>query len=266
MGIVMQEEKEHKPLDSYEQIAKMIDHSLVKPELTEEQVVEGCKLARQYNVATVSVRPSDVELAAGVLAGSEVGVGSIAGFPHGCQTTAVKLYETRDLLRRGAREIDMVLNIGKLRSRRFEYVESELAQMAAACHEKGARLKVIFENGYLNDELKIMACRLCKRAGVDFAKTATGFAGVGATPPDLRLMIKHCHPSVQVKAAGGVRSLERTIEVFEIGCTRIGATATAAILDAWKECLAAGPEAVEALRKRVAEAAPGELCDVSTGY
>lgn len=259
-------EQEQKPLNSYEQIAKMIDHSLVKPELTEEQVVEGCKLARAYNVATVSVRPSDIELAAGVLEGSDVLVGSIAGFPHGCQTTSVKVYEARDLLRRGAREIDMVLNIGKLRSRRFEYVETELAQMAQACHEKDARLKVIFENGFLDDELKMMACRLCKRAGVDFAKTATGFTGVGATPSDLRLMVKYCLPRVQVKAAGGVRSIERMIEVYEIGCARVGATATAAILDAWKSILEEGPEAVEALRKRVAEAGPGELCDLTTGY
>lgn len=226
------------PLTTYEQLAKMIDHSLLRPELTEEQVIAGCRLAIHYNVANVTVRPSDADLAVNLMKDSGIPVGSVAGFPHGSSTTPVKLYEARDLLRRGVREIDMVLNIGKLLSRQFQYVESEVAQMAEACHEQGAILKVIFENAYLTDELKIIACKIAKRAGVDFVKTSTGFAPSGAKIEDLRLMYQHCAPAVQVKAAGGIRTLEQAIEVYQAGCTRFGATATAAILDAWKERLA----------------------------
>lgn len=226
------------PLTTYEQLAKMIDHSLLRPELTEEQVIAGCRLAIQYNVANVTVRPSDADLAVNLMKDSGIPVGSVAGFPHGSSTTPVKLYEARDLLRRGVREIDMVLNIGKLVSRQFQYVESELAQMAEACHEQGAILKVIFENAYLTDELKIIACKIARRTGVDFVKTSTGFAPTGATLEDLRLMYQHCAPAVQVKAAGGIRTLEQAIAVYQAGCTRFGATATAAILDAWKERLA----------------------------
>lgn len=232
------------PLTTYEQLAKMIDHSLLRPELTEEQVIAGCQLAIRYNVANVTVRPSDADLAVNLMKDSGIPVGSVAGFPHGSSTTPVKLYEARDLLRRGVREIDMVLNIGKLLSRQFQYVESELMQMAEACHEQGAILKVIFENAYLTDELKIIACKIAKRAGVDFVKTSTGFAPSGAKIEDLRLMHQHCAPLVQVKAAGGIRTLEQAIEVYEAGCTRFGATATAAILDAWKERLARQASAV----------------------
>ncbi len=226
------------PPATYLDMAKMIDHSLLRPELTEEQVAEGCRIAREYNVASVTVRPADVDQAVRWMAASGVPVGSVAGFPHGSQTTTAKLYEARDLLRRGALEIDMVLNIGMLLSRQFAFVETELAQMATVCHEAGAILKVIFENAYLTDELKIVACELSTRAGADFVKTSTGFAPTGATLEDLRLMRAHAGPNVQVKAAGGVRSLERALEVRGVGCSRFGATATIAILDAWKARLA----------------------------
>ena len=230
------------PLALYQDLAKMIDHSLVRPELTDDEVMAGCELARQYDVASVRVRPCDVEIAARLLAGSAVKVGSVAGFPHGSSTTAVKLYEARDVLRRGAREIDMVLNIGRLRSRQFQYVETELLQMADTCHKEGALLKVIFENAWLTDELKIVACRICGRAGVDFAETSTGLAPSGYTIEDLCLMRAHLPESVGLKAAV-VRTLEQAKEVYEAGCTRFGATATAAILDAWKaELVAASAE------------------------
>ena len=226
------------PLASYEALAKMIDHSLLRPELSDEQVLEGCRVARQYNVASVTVRPSDVDAVLRWLEGSGVPVGSVAGFPHGSTTTAAKLYEARDLLRRGAREIDMVPNIGKLISRQFQYVEMELAQMAEACHDAGAILKVISENAYLTDELKIVACKIATHTGCDFVKTSTGFAPTGATLEDLRLMRAHSGPNVRVKAAGGVRTLERAIEVYQAGCDRFGATATIAILEDWKARLA----------------------------
>lgn len=143
------------PLTTYEGLARMIDHSLVRPELTDEQVVAGCETAKRYQVASVSVRPCDVDLAVRLLTGSGVSVGSIAGFPHGSSTTAVKLYEIRDVLRRGAKEVDMVLNISRLLSRQFQYVETELLQSAEECHKQGALLKVIFENAYLTEELRL---------------------------------------------------------------------------------------------------------------
>jgi deoxyribose-phosphate aldolase len=222
------------PISTYEGLARMIDHSLVRPELTDEQIVAGCELARRYQVASVSVRPCDVDLAVRLLSGSGVAVGSLAGFPHGSSTTAVKLYEIRDVLRRGAKEVDMVLNISRLLSRQFQYVEMELLQAAEECHKQGALLKVIFENAYLTDELKIVACRISARAEVDFVKTSTAFAPTGYTLEDLKLMRAHTPGSIGIKAAGGVRTLEKALEVYQVGCARFGATATAAILDEWK--------------------------------
>ncbi|MBM3726780.1 MAG: deoxyribose-phosphate aldolase [Acidobacteria bacterium] len=216
----------------------MIDHSLLRPELTDVQVSAGVALAVDYDVASVCVRPSDVDLAVRLLGGSGVLASSVVGFPHGGSTTAVKLYEARDMLRRGVREIDMVINIGKLKSREFQYVEMELIQMAKTCHEEGARLKVIFENAYLTEEEKIIACKMCKRSEVDWSKTSTGFAPTGYTKEDLELMVRKCRPYVQVKAAHGVRTLDQALEVHAIGATRFGATATAQILEDWKKRLA----------------------------
>ena len=231
------------PLTTYEGLAKMIDHSLLRPELTDEQIAEGCGVARSYNVASVTVRPCDVDFAVRQMEGSGVLVGSVSGFPHGAMTTAAKLYETRDLLRRGAKEIDMVLNIAKLLSRQFQHVDMEIQQMAQACHEQGAILKVIFENAYLTDDLKIIACRICGRAGADFVKTSTGFAPTGATIEDLKLMRTHSGPDMRIKAAGGVRTLDKALEVYEVGCDRFGATATITILEDWKARLAAAKQA-----------------------
>jgi deoxyribose-phosphate aldolase len=233
------------PLSTYEDLAKMIDHSLLRPELSDEQVQEGCRIAREYNVACVMVRPSDVDQAVRWMEGSGVAVASVVGFPHGSSTTPVKVYETRDLLRRGAREIDMVLNIGKMISRQFQYIENEVLQIAQACHESGALLKVIFENAYLGEDLKTIACKICNRTESDWAKTSTGFAPTGYTIEDLKLMRARCNPRVQIKAAHGVRTLEAALEVYEAGCTRFGATATAAILDAWKARIAEREKALQ---------------------
>src|SRR2546429_2812816 len=206
------------PLTTYEALAKMIDHSLVRPQLTDEQVVEGLKLAKRYDVVSVSVRPTDIDLAVRTLQGSTVKPGSVSGFPHGSQNTATKLYETRDLLRRGAREIDMVIAISKLLSREFQHVQMELLQMSELCHKEGALLKVILENAYLTDELKIIACRCCERAEVDFVKTSTGFAPSRYTLPDIALLRKHLPEEIGVKAAGGIRTLEEVLEVYDSGC------------------------------------------------
>ena len=221
-------------LKTYEDLAKMIDHSLLRPELTEAEVVEGCRLAVRYGVATVCVRPADLDLARPIVEGSGVLLSTVIGFPHGDSTTETKLFEARDAIARGARELDMVLNIGRLRSRDFSYVEQEIGQLAAEAHRHGVILKVILENAYLTDELKIEACRICERAGADFVKTSTGFAPTGATAEDLRLMRASTGPKMRVKAAGGIRTLDRAIEAHDLGCSRIGATATAKILDEWK--------------------------------
>ena len=222
------------PLATYEDLARMVDHSLVKPELTNQQVMEGLELARRYGVACVSVRPCDIDLAVRTLAGSSVKPGSVSGFPHGSQNTATKLFETRDLLRRGAKEIDMVVAISKLLSREFQHVHMELSQMAEACHKEGAILKVILETGYLTDEIKIIACRCCERAEVDFVKTSTGFAPSGYTMDDLKLLRKYLPEEIGIKAAGGLRTVDDVLQVHAAGCSRIGTTSTAAILDEWK--------------------------------
>jgi deoxyribose-phosphate aldolase len=229
------------PLTTREGLAQLIDHPLVKPELTDEQVIEGLELAKRYRIACASVRPCDIDLAVRTLEGSNVKPGAVCGFPHGSQTTATKLYEARDLLRRGAREIDMVVAICKLLSREFQYVQMELLQMAELCHKEGALLKVILENAYLTDELKIVACRLCERAEVDFVKTSTGFAPSGYTLADIALMRRHLPEEIGIKAAGGIRTLDQVLEVYEAGCTRIGTTSTAAILDEWEARLAPPP-------------------------
>jgi deoxyribose-phosphate aldolase len=231
------------PLATFEDVSKLIDHALLRPELSDAQVLEGCRVGREYKVASVTVRPCDVDTAVRAMEGSGIGVSAVAGFPHGSATTAAKLYEVRDLLGRGACEVDMVLNIGRLVSRQFEYVEAELAQAAAACHESGALLKVILENAYLTDELKIVACRIATNAGADFVKTSTGYAPTGSTIEDLKLMRAHAGPHVRIKAAGGIRTLEGVLEAYQVGCSRIGASATVAILEAWKRHLAGAQRA-----------------------
>ena len=227
------------PLATYEDLAGIVDHSLVKPSLTNLQVVEGIELAKRYRVACVSVRPCDVDLAVRTLADSPVRPGGVVGFPHGSQNTATKLYEARDLLRRGAKEIDMVIALSALLSREFQHVQTELVQMAETCRRESAVLKVILENAYLTDELKIVACRCCARAGVDFVRTSTGFAPSGCVIEDIKLMRRHLPEEIGVKAAGGLRTLDQALGVRAAGATRIGTSSTAAILDEWQARLAA---------------------------
>ena len=219
---------------TYEELAKVIDHSLLKPELTEAEVIAGCELAKKYHVASVCVKPCHVKLAAKLLAGSDVAVGTVVGFPHGSSTTATKVFETKEALADGAAEIDMVINIGELRSGHADYVRDDVRAVVAAAHPK-AIVKVIFENAYLTDEQKVLACKLCEEAGADFVKTSTGFAPTGATVADIQLMRASVGPRVQVKAAHGVRTLDALLEMIDAGATRSGATATATILDDFKK-------------------------------
>jgi deoxyribose-phosphate aldolase len=215
---------------TYEQLAKTIDHSLLRPELTEADVIAGCELADHYHVASVCVKPCHVRLACAQLAHSDVKVGTVVGFPHGGHTTFVKVAEARDAIANGAEELDMVLNIGELRSGNAEYVREDIQAVVQAAGER-VPVKVIFENAYLTDEQKKSACRLAEEAGADFVKTSTGFAPGGATLEDVQLMRSNVSPHIQVKAAGGVRTLDAALAMIEAGVTRMGATATAAILD-----------------------------------
>ncbi|MEW2386462.1 deoxyribose-phosphate aldolase [Micromonospora sp. NPDC047707] len=210
-------------------IAKMIDHSLLRPELTTDDVRRGCEIAGSRQVASVCVRPSDVGIAKAELSGTGVLVGTVAGFPHGDTRTTIKVAETRELVEAGADEVDMVLHIGRLRSGDTAYVHDDIAAVVAAA--QGRIVKVILENAYLTDDEKITGCRLAEQAGAHFVKTSTGFAPGGATLADIRLMRAAVSPPIKVKAAGGVRTLDTLLTLHEAGATRFGATATEAILD-----------------------------------
>lgn len=219
---------------TYEQLAKVIDHSLLRPELTEADIVAGCELAARYHTATVCVKPCHVKLAKEILKDSDVLVSTVVGFPHGGNLTAIKVAEAQQAMDDGAVELDMVLNIGQLRSGKTDYVRDDIKEVCDAAHRRSVKVKVIFENAYLTDEEKITACKLCEEAGADWVKTSTGFAPSGATLDDLRLMRANVSQKVQVKAAGGVRTLPDLLEVIDVGVTRCGATATATILDNFK--------------------------------
>lgn len=214
---------------TYEQLAGTIDHSLLKPMLTLDEVVAGCALAADYRVVSVCVRAADVALASAELDGTEVAVGTVISFPHGDSATAVKVAEAEKALEDGASELDMVLNIGWLLSGRHEAVQEDIAAVVGASGD--ALVKVIFENAYLTDEQKVTACHLTEAAGADYVKTSTGFAPTGATIEDLRLMRDNVGPGVKVKAAHGVRTLDALLAVIEAGADRCGATATATMLD-----------------------------------
>jgi deoxyribose-phosphate aldolase len=215
---------------TYDRLAKTIDHSLLRPELMLTEVREGCDLAGRYDVASVCVRPGDVAFAAEILGGSTVAVGTVVGFPHGSHATATKVFEAERALADGATELDMVINIGWLRSDEDDRVGEDIRAVVDAV--RGAALvKVILENAYLDDDEKVRGCRLAEAAGADFVKTSTGFAHGGATIEDLRLMRATVSPNVRVKAAGGVRTLDTLLQVISVGVDRVGATQTAAILD-----------------------------------
>ncbi|GAB4118796.1 MAG: deoxyribose-phosphate aldolase [Thermoflexibacter sp.] len=227
-------------------LAKMIDHSLLHPTMTDKELEEGCAVAKKYEVASVCIKPYAVKEAVQWLAGSDVLVCTVVGFPHGSSAVPIKVAETIQACQEGAKEIDMVVNIGKVLSEDWAYVKNEINQIHEACVKHGAILKVIFENDYLPEyRFKIKLCEICSEVGVEFVKTSTGYGFVkgsdgkysyqGATVEDLILMRKFSNPSVQVKAAGGVRTLDDLLKVRALGVTRIGATATIAIIEEAKK-------------------------------
>jgi deoxyribose-phosphate aldolase len=232
-------------MDKIKQIAKMIDHSLLHPTMTDTDLKKGCDLAKKYGVASVCIKPYAVKEAVNWLKDSDVLVGTVIGFPHGNSAIEVKLAETLEALRDGAVEIDMVVNIGKVLGEDWNYVRNEIAAVTETCHEHKAIVKVIFENDYLTDDkYKIKLCEICNEVKVDFIKTSTGYGFVkgsdgkysykGATPKDLKLMRMYASQQVQIKAAGGVRTLDDLLKVKRLGVTRVGATATVAIIEAAK--------------------------------
>jgi deoxyribose-phosphate aldolase len=218
-------------IPTYNDIAKMIDHSLLNPILTARELEEGCQLALQYDVASVCIMPFGLKRCAEILAGSTVMASTTIGFPHGGHKTTIKVAEAEAALADGGQELDMVINISKALSGDWQYVTADIAAVVDVTHRAGQKVKVIFENCYLNDEQKIRLCQICSDLGADWVKTSTGYGTGGATDEDLILMRKHAAPVVQVKAAGGVRTLDRLLEVRALGVTRSGATKTAAMLD-----------------------------------
>ncbi|MDJ1468757.1 deoxyribose-phosphate aldolase [Xanthocytophaga flava] len=233
-------------MDKITELAKMIDHSLLHPTMTDEDLKKGCELAKAYHTASVCIKPYAVKQAAAWLAGSDVLVCTVIGFPHGNSTTAIKVAETEKACLDGATEIDMVVNIGKVLSHDWAYISDEIKQIHDTCTTHNAILKVIFENDFLpDDSYKIKLCEICSEIGVEFIKTSTGYGYVkqadgsynykGATEHDLKLMREHASPQVQVKAAGGIRTLDELLKAKELGVTRIGATATVAMLEEAKK-------------------------------
>jgi len=224
------------------ELAKYIDHSILHPTMTDADLEEGCRIAIAYGTATVCIKPYAVAKAARLLDGTGIGVCTVIGFPHGSNTTDLKVIETIEACRNGATEIDMVVNIGKVLGEDWTYVENEIEQIMHSALQHNATLKVIFENDYLEDKHKIKLCEICSTLHVAFVKTSTGYGYVkqdngffqtkGATLNDLRLMRAHCGGDVQVKAAGGIRTLKDMLAAIDAGATRIGATATVSIIDA----------------------------------
>ena len=268
------------PLVTVETVARMIDHSLLNPALTDAEMEAGLALARRHGVASVCIKPYYVTRAVEVLDGTLVEAGTVVGFPHGGHATAVKVFEAEKAIREGAGELDIVVNIGKVLSGDWGYVENDLNEVLKICKRGRALSKVIFENCYLNDDQKIHLCKMCEALGADFVKTSTGYGACGtggsltvprigapgqganpgafggATDADLKLMRENVTQKVQVKAAGGVRTFARLVEVMCLGVARVGATATEAILAEAAQVLGPGMEAEELYARVTARPSP----------
>ena len=227
-------------------LAKMIDHTLLHPTATDEDLKKECEVAKKYNVASLCVKPYMVPLTAEQLAGSDVAVSCVVGFPAGNSTIEIKAAEAEQACRSGAQEIDMVINLARALEGRWDYVEREIAAVTEACHRNDALVKVIIETDYVTEEADLVRlCEIITRVEADYVKTSTGFGYVkgedgkysytGATIPNLKLLKRSIGPNVKVKASGGIRSLDALLRVQEVGCERCGATATVAILEEARE-------------------------------
>lgn len=221
-------------MDTYVAIAQSIDHSVLGPSTTDRELDEGCALGLRYGVASICILPYYLARLADLLRGSTVKASTTIGFPHGGHTTRAKLAETEGALDDGAEEVDVVVNISKVMSDDFGYVERELAALTGLVHERGRIIKVIFETAYLDDTRKKALCSIVGKVGADYAKTSTGFGPAGATLADIELMRAHCPPAVAIKASGGIRDLDTVLELRARGATRIGTSRTREILDEWE--------------------------------
>jgi deoxyribose-phosphate aldolase len=221
------------PKYTLRQVAKTIDHALLRPDMSREEVKAGCEVALKYDVASVCCKPADVAFCADILRGSDVHVGTVVGFPHGNSATSTKVFETKQVVADGATEIDVVINIGWMKSGMYAEVQAEIAAVVEAA--QGNQVKVILENAYLTKEEIVKACQLCEAAGADYVKTSTGFAPTGAILEDVILMRASVSPKVEVKSAGGVKSLDMLLSFMDAGVKRRGASGTAAMLDEFKE-------------------------------
>jgi deoxyribose-phosphate aldolase len=239
---------------TYEDIAKMIDHSLLNPTLTTDELEHGCALAIRYNVASVCIMPYALARCAERLAGTTVKASTTIGFPHGGHATAIKVAEARQALKDGGQELDVVINISKARSGDWGYLSDELRALTETIHDSDAKIKAIFENAYFDDAAKIHLCEICGEIGVDWVKTSTGYAPTGATHADLELMRKNSPPQVQVKAAGGIRDLDALLAVRAIGVSRVGATRTETMLEDCRKRLGLEPITAAATAVTVATA------------
>jgi deoxyribose-phosphate aldolase len=221
------------PRYTLSQVAKTIDHALLRPDMSRDEVRQGCEVALKYDVASVCCKPADVAFCAEILRGSTVHVGTVVGFPHGNSATPVKVFETKQVVADGATEIDLVINIGLMKSGLYDQVQSEIAAVVAAAN--GNQIKVILECAYLTKEEIVKACQISEAAGADYVKTSTGFAPTGATLEDVQLMRATVSPKVEVKSAGGVKSLDMLLAFMDAGVKRSGASGTAAMLDEFRE-------------------------------
>jgi len=222
---------------TYEDIAKMLDHSLLTPTLTVDELEAGCQIALDYNVASVCIMPYYLKRCAEILNGSTVMASTTIGFPHGGHTTAIKRAEAEQALADGCQELDMVVNISKVRSDDWDYVREDIKSVIDPAHRSSQKVKVIFENCFLDDDQKKKLCEICTELNADWVKTSTGYGSGGATMDDLKLMVANTPDHIQVKAAGGVRDLDSALEVRALGVTRIGASRTKDILDDCKRRL-----------------------------
>ena len=212
------------------EIASMIDHAVLKPDATDNDLKRECQIALTYGVASVCVKPSHVTFANKLLKGSLVKVSTVIGFPHGTTTTRCKVAEAREAIENGASELDMVINIGKLLSGDFDYVETDIRSIVDEAHSKGVIVKVILETALLTDEMKVTACKISEKCGADFVKTSTGFNGRGADLNDIKLMKSSVSDRVGVKASGGIKNFEQAEAFAKVGCTRLGTSSTIEIV------------------------------------
>lgn len=219
---------------TYKQIANMIDHSLLRPTLIDEELEYGCKIAIEYDVASVCIKPYYLKCCCELLAGSTVKSSTTIGFPHGGHKTSIKMAEAEQALEDGGQELDMVVNIGKVLSRDWDYVREDIKAVVDIVHARGQIVKVIFENCYLKNEHKIYLCEICKEVGADFVKTSTGYGDGGATIEDLKLIRQHLPSKVQIKAAGGVRTFDDVLAIRAVGVARVGTSNTVDILNECK--------------------------------